>query len=90
MEESFQFTILHAVADADLAKFQQKCHEFLEELETKGKKQVQITTGLSCAAMPTAQGMGVVTIATCMFEYEATEEEWKTWQFGEKLKIMKP
>jgi uncharacterized protein YaiE (UPF0345 family) len=89
-----EYTILKTLAGHDMPQFQDQLNTILMELEDAGKKRVGVTVNTSAVAqpVPTRQGisMAVITVATALIEYEATEEEWNTWRAQEKFKIVKP
>lgn len=85
-----EYTILKTISHHDMPTFQDMLHSFLSQLEKEGKTGVAVTPGVSAALIPGAGGLGVMTIASALIEYDATEEEWNTWRASEKFKIVKP
>lgn len=77
-----KFSIINVIKDYDMVKFHEKVKEYEKDKKIIEKR-------ISTSEIPVGSGsqMGSMTILSCYFEVECTEDAYKSWKFGQKLKV---
>jgi hypothetical protein len=90
MQTPYTHSIFQIISNHDLPLFQKTVGAVLDKLEEEKRNPSQ-TYCASVVPMPTPEGaLVMMNVASCIIEYECTEEEHKQWIFGNKLGIVKP
>lgn len=76
------FTIIHIITDNDLVSFKEKVQKYCE-----GKTILKKRYNVTAIPIPQQGGLGIMSVPSCLIIHECTEQEWKTWKFGSKLKL---
>lgn len=83
MDKPTKFSILHIITENDLVKFHEKVKEYEKDKKIIEKK-------IYCSVIPIGAGngqMGTMGVFQCYFEIEVNEQAYKTWKFGQNLKL---